>query len=271
MKSLFLVAILFLLSVMPVNADHLTCDPVSETIVTKYEIKLNGVELAAGLESAGDGLVRIYYNIDHLPPGDYVAVAAAGNNSGWSVWSSPPLEFTIEGYELPGEDVIINSGFEAGEDSWNFYTNGVGEFLVGATDSYEGLSSAKIAIDTVGTNVQLNQINVSLEANTDYRLTFAAKSNSGHDFKVSIFKDVKPYTNYGLPSTVVNVMTFWSEHVIEFTTPDLGAPVNDARLMFWFVNHAQTGDEYWLDNVVIEKVDAPSAPPDAPQNVFILQ
>lgn len=268
MKRLFLVVLLSLFFVPYASAANLTANPQLASAVTQYRVQINGVTFSADIESTGDGLVRINYSVDHLLSGNYTAVAAAGNdNNQWSEWSTPVLEFAIN-ETIPCENIVLNSGFEEGTDLWNFFTAGEGDFIA-TSPAYDGLASACLTIDTWGTNIQLNQSGISLDSSTTYRLTFVAKSNTGHDFKVSIFKDAEPYTNYGIPSTVVEVMTFWSAYEIEFTTPDFGASVNDARLMFWFADHAQNGDEYWIDNIVISTADSSSSP-DAPQGLIFL-
>ena len=169
-----------------------------------------------------------------------------------TVASSPPPP--------PATDTMLNPGFEDGTNYWNFFTSGEGDFVVTGT-AYEGSAAACVTTDTGGTNIQLYQANLSLEPNTNYQLTFAAKSNTGHDFKVSMLKHVAPYTNYGLAYHNINLTTGWNTYTIEFTTPDFGAPVNDARLMFWFADNATAGDQFWIDNVVLSKVDSSSPPP----------
>lgn len=74
-------------------ADNLTADPQPSEVVTKYRIDLNGEILNAEIRAAEGTQVQLYYNIDHLPDGKYLAFAAAGNNEGdWSEWSES-LEF----------------------------------------------------------------------------------------------------------------------------------------------------------------------------------
>ena len=160
--------------------------------------------------------------------------------------SSPPPTDTT--------NTMVNPGFENGTYGWQFYTNGNGNFVANAP-AYEGSAAACVTTVTGGTNIQLYQANLSLEPNTNYKLTFAAYSNTGHDFKVSMLKHVAPYTNYGLANQNVNLTTSWNTYTIEFTTPNFGAPVNDTRLMFWFADDATAGDQFRIDNVVLSKVD----------------
>ena len=189
-----------------------------------------------------------------------------GNESGFSIElsfqpSSPqPIDPTNVAVEEISQcqNVVVNPDFESGKSPWSFYTNGTGNFNI-SSSAYEGLNAARITLNTTGTNMQFNQTNISLEPNTDYELSFAAYSNTGHDLQVFLHKDTSPYTDYGLVN-LVNLTTSWSFYTISFTTDNFSDPVDDARLRFWFVNNASNGDEYWIDNVVLCKAGEPPPP-----------
>ncbi|MFH1674069.1 MAG: immunoglobulin domain-containing protein, partial [Pseudomonadota bacterium] len=137
----------------------------------------------------------------------------------------------------PATDTIVNPGFEDGTNCWKFFTSGSGDFAVSGP-GYESSNAACVTTDTGGTNIQLYQCDLSLEPDTDYQLTFAAYSNTGHDCMVSMLKHAAPYTNYGLAYHNVNLTTGWNTYTINFTTSSFDSPVNDARLMFWFADTA---------------------------------
>ena len=160
----------------------------------------------------------------------------------------------------PTENITVNPGFEDGTSSWNFYTNGEGNFVVTAP-GHESTKAACITTVTGGTNVQLHQHDLSLKSNTDYQLRFSAKSNTGHDMTVSVIKHDSPYTNCGVRSYEADLTTSWKTFTIDFRTPDFGDPVDDARLMFWFAGDATPGDQHWIDNVVLTSGDSPPPPP----------
>ena len=149
-------------------------------------------------------------------------------------------------------NLIKNPGFESGKTSWTFYTNGVGTFNVGPP-AYTGNNSARLAFSTVGTNMQLYQQGVALEPNTRYQLSFAAYSNTGHDIRVRLLKQVTPYTPYGLDYTA-NLGTSWAVFTTQFTTSGFASNVTDGRLQFWLIPFAKAGDIYYIDNVRLEKV-----------------
>ena len=146
---------------------------------------------------------------------------------------------------------IINPGFESGTASWKFYTDGTGTFME-EDSGYEG-KAVKLALNSIGTNIQLYQKNIHMEPNTSYRLSFAAYSSSGNDLSVSLIKHDSPYTRYGLSYTA-NLSTSWQYFVTEFDTTSFTDMVDDGRLMFWLAPFAAPGDLYYIDNVRLVKV-----------------
>ena len=156
-------------------------------------------------------------------------------------------------------NLVKNPGFESGTASWLFFTNGIGTFSI-VSPGYAETKAAKIALVSTGTNMQLYQTGVTLNANTRYRLSFAAYSSSGHDMVVRLFKQVSPYTRYA-PDFRPNLGTSWQTFTTEFNTTGFSGTVNDGRLMFYFVGFATAGDIYYIDDVRLEKVAiAPALP-----------
>ncbi|HWR26689.1 MAG TPA: carbohydrate binding domain-containing protein [candidate division Zixibacteria bacterium] len=166
---------------------------------------------------------------------------------------STPLTSNISAPTLPTGSSIINPGFESGTASWNFFTNGAGSFGV-ASPGIEGINAAKLTLTKGGTNIQLNQNELTLEPNILYKLTFSAYSTTGHDLTLRLIKDISPYTNYGLEKTV-NLGTSWQTFSIEFTTQGFSGIVDNGRLLFWISSFAAAGDVYYIDNVKLEKVN----------------
>jgi hypothetical protein len=104
-----------------------------------------------------------------------------------------------------------------------------------------------------GTNIQLYQMGLSLDPNTDYQLSFAAYSNTGRDLSVSLMKHGSPFTNYGISKQAFNLGTGWAVYTLSFRTKNFSTLVNDGRLMFWFADTAVAGDQFFIDNVVLSK------------------
>ena len=178
--------------------------------------------------------------------------ASTLNTNAVTMDSDKNVTVEFEPLQVP-ENILLNPGFEDGENPWKFYTNGEGSFTV-SSPAYDGFGAAFITTVTAGTNIQFYQYNFVLEPNTDYQLSFAAYSNTGHDMSVAIFQHLLPYTNYGLRHSEVNLTMSWNVYTIDFTTSNFSAPVDDARLMFWFADDATAGDQYWIDSVVLSKV-----------------
>ncbi|MFZ3382389.1 MAG: carbohydrate binding domain-containing protein [Candidatus Methanoperedens sp.] len=155
-------------------------------------------------------------------------------------------------------NIIDNPSFESGTSSWNFFTNGTGTFTA-SSPGYEGTNSAVLALNMIGSNVQLFQNGIVLEPDTNYRLSFAGYSTTGNDVAVILFKHVSPYTNYGLSNTF-DLGTSWQVFNYEFTTKGFTRNVSDGRFQFWLSPFASAGDIYYLDNIILEKVSAPSLP-----------
>ncbi|KPQ43135.1 MAG: Carbohydrate binding domain protein, partial [Candidatus Methanoperedens nitroreducens] len=100
---------------------------------------------------------------------------------------------TLMAFSMPVKALALsNPGFESGTTPWLFYTNGAGSFTVGPY-GYVGINAAKLTLNSGGGNIQLFQTGVALEANTRYRLSFAAYSTTGHDVTVRLIKHGSPY------------------------------------------------------------------------------
>ncbi|HEY6585828.1 MAG TPA: carbohydrate binding domain-containing protein, partial [Candidatus Methanoperedens sp.] len=84
-------------------------------------------------------------------------------------------------------------------------------------------------------------------------LSFAAKSSSGRDLRVSLLKHGSPYTNYGLRQKF-DLTKDWQTFTTEFNTKRFTNTVNDGRLMFYLAPFAKAGDKYDFDSVKLEEV-----------------
>ena len=167
----------------------------------------------------------------------------AGNN----LAASYTWQFTTASQQ---PNLISNGGFESGTTSWQLYASGGGMFTT-PSPGFEGNNAAKLDITSSGSNIQFYQIGVTLEANTRYRLSFAAYSNTGHDVTIRLFQHISPYTSYA-PDFTPNLGTSWSTFTTEFTSPSFA--VNDGRFQFWLSPFAGAGDIYYIDNIRLEKV-----------------
>jgi hypothetical protein len=162
--------------------------------------------------------------------------------------------------------LVQNPGFESGTAPWQFFTNGTGSF----SDIGPGGGSphaAVIQIGGQGTNVQLYQAGIPIRADAHYRLSFQAYSTTGHNLKVYVHKHGVPYSNYGLTDWSCDLTEAWKRFSMEFRTMNFSGTVNDARIRFWFADNAVAGDRYYIDNVILEDVEA--VPPEHSQELVI--
>jgi hypothetical protein len=136
-----------------------------------------------------------------------------------------------------------------------FYTNGNG-FIQQGSPLHDN-QALNVTISQNGSNTQLYQSNIPLEAGATYRLSFAAYSNTGDGMDVVLQQHGAPYDNYGLAKHF-SLMTTWALYSVDFACVTPSA-VSDGRLMFWFGTSAKSGDQDWFDRVVLEKTGSTSS------------
>jgi len=138
--------------------------------------------------------------------------------------------------------------------------DGAGTFITTGVPGNEGTQASKLALNSVGSNIQLYQtpLNNSLEPNTGYRLSFMAYSNTGHDVTVKLFKHTNGAILYA-PDFTANLGTSWQNFTTEFNTSGyFSGNVTDPRFQFWIAPFAVAGDIYYIDNVRLEKLPPPN-------------
>jgi hypothetical protein len=124
---------------------------------------------------------------------------------------------------------------------------------------YDDNQALSLVIAQAGNNVQLYQNGIPLEVGTKYRLSFAAYSSTGNGMDVELQQHGAPYASYGL-NTHISLSTSWALYSVEFAAT-VQNPVSDGRLMFWLAPYASSGDRYFIDGVVLEKVGSTSVTP----------
>jgi hypothetical protein len=177
------------------------------------------------------------------------------SSSGSSVTSGAALLRVTTG----SVSILSNWAFDNGTSSWTFFTNGAGGFTV-VNGGVHSPTAGRLAITAEGSNVQLLQAPLTLEAGAKYVLSFKAYCSTGHDFSVSLQKHGSPYTPYGLTSQVVDLTTAWKDFAVQFTAGGFTGVATDGRLMFWIAPYDAGGDEYYIDAVVLAKVSSVAPP-----------
>ena len=165
----------------------------------------------------------------------------------WSSWQTDYSNTAPRWYDekIEWHSNLIRDGDFRDVDDWFFYTNGGGDFT--------NICQGRINVTSPGTNVQLYQDSLTLEAGTRYRLSFRAYSNTGHDLQVTLVKNLSPYTNYGLKK-VFNLTNAWQTFTVDFATSGFVGTVSDGRLMFWLAPYDAAGDQFFFDNVILEEI-----------------
>ena len=237
-------------------------NPVSVTMDADQAVTANFspslVQHTLTVGTFGNGVVNLNPSGGTYQEGTQVQLTAVAD-PGWvfSNWSGDvtgsvnPVSVTMDADKAvtanfaegsgPGTNLISNPGFESGLGSWRFYTNGLGMRLRSSRPGYEGAQAGLITTNTGGTNIQLYQYGLQLEPNTDYQLSFAAYSSTGHDLRVSLCKHVSPYTQLWSNKARADLTSGWKTFTINFKTTNFSAPVNDGRLLFWFADDARAG------------------------------
>jgi hypothetical protein len=220
----------------------------TSSLPLSYQWKRGGTDIAGATSASYTTLPTI------LADSGSVFTCTVSNTAGSISSSAATLTVTTTTTSL-----LSNPGFEFGAAPWVFYTNTSGSFNNNAAGNGSA-HSGHISIAQAGSNVQLYQSDIVLEANAQYRLTFMAYSNTGHDVSVSLQKHGSPYTNYGLSNTLYNLTNSWAGYSVQFNTSGFSGTVNDGRLMFWLAPYAAAADEYFLDDVTLEMI-IPTGPP----------
>ncbi len=212
-------------------------------------IDLGGSVVAGDLVAAGDGKSAVL-------TGNAAGFARIRAISG-ILTPTPSDTVTVVEPPPPPANILVNGGFESGNQAWTFSTNGVGSFSI-ISPGFVGAKAAQVSITTQGTAVQLYQKDITLTAGQGYRLKFSALCNTGHDVSISIFKHGTPFTPYGLTNFVCNLTNTWKSFSVDFVAAGFSGTVTDARLRIWLGIYDANGDVYRFDDVSIEPLPAPT-------------
>ncbi len=212
------------------------------------------------------GITTTTYGLDGLKNSTtYYWRVSAKASGGISAWS-PAASLTT--FDLPpslSKNAVTNPNFESGTTGWTFFTDGDGRFAVEAP-GYQKPASAKVYITQNGSQVELYQDGLVMSPDSNYRLSFAAASNYGHDVEVSVLKGGAPFTYYGLAADRVDLRPAWKTYYVDFKPGNFLSPVNDVRLRFWFGPYAEAGDLFSIEDVQLVAVNA-GTPPPAPDGL----
>jgi hypothetical protein len=234
--------------------------------ITVYAVARDAGNNYVGNVSATWSLIGVTGSVvpgDLVPSGDTKSAKFKGNGAGTAqiqaasgvLVPTPSGTITVP-VPPPATNLVVNGGFESGTASWTFQTNGAGSFTA-VSPGNVGAKAGQVSITTPGTAVQLFQRNISLTSGGQYRLSFKAICNTGHDVQLSVFKHASPFTPYGLTNQVFNLTTSWASYSVDFTASGFAGTVGDARLRFWVSPYDASGDVYQFDDVRLEQLPVP--------------
>ncbi len=149
-------------------------------------------------------------------------------------------------------DVVVNPGFESGVQPWVCKTC----ILTAGAPAYSGAAAGQLRTTHRTTLAQLIQNNLTLQPNTQYQLTFWARSG-GQNLRVDLQRQTSPFPNYGLNQSF-DVTTEWQQFTATFTTTGFNQPVSNARLRFRAAKGK--GLLYSIDDVSLVAIGAPPTP-----------
>ena len=139
------------------------------------------------------------------------------------------------GGDGPGDDgaeLLLNTGFDSA-DYWGG-TDGMADSIT------EGIFSINVAAAGNAWDVSLKQ-NLTLVADTDYVLSFDARSDDGRDIIAGLGLDAAPWTNM---VETISLTTEWTRYTVNLTSTGFGGESNRA-----FFDMGAAAGQVQLDNV----------------------
>jgi hypothetical protein len=216
------------------------------------------------------------------PGGMYWWRVRAHNREGWGPYSAS-WTFTIsnDSSVFTSTNLVVNGGFEGGKSAWRYYQNGDGNAFAVVTTAPvpEGTHQAMITLgSTIGTNNQIYQTGLMLEANTAYRITFAHHASAETRFRVRVIEQDDDYREYGFGWKYVYPTTSVQTYTLDFTTANFTGSVRDAMVQFYFVRGMPSSTIYLDDISIVKAAEGPgkeavqaTVPLDVPGEFTLMQ
>lgn len=146
---------------------------------------------------------------------------------------------------------LVNGDFENGKQGW---TAKIATFNT-ATPAHSGNAAAQLKTSKKTGRAQFFQSNITLQSGATYELTFWAKSPSGKDLDVSLYKQTSAKTSYGLKNRTFALTSNWQQFTVSFTTSGFNGTTSDGRLRFRMPKGQNI--EFSIDDVSLTTSDAP--------------
>ena len=146
-------------------------------------------------------------------------------------------------------DYIYDGGFEKDPtlSRWQLelHNDATGKMGVSTADPFAGLLAAKVLVtqsDGINWHIQWKQTGLSLEKDSLYTVSFAARADANRKVTVAVMKDVSPWTSFSV--TTLQVKANWQVYTLSFRAPEDCR--GDVRLSFELGTSAGT---YWFDEI----------------------
>lgn len=161
--------------------------------------------------------------------------------------SSPPTQ-TV--------NILKNPSFESGNSSWFSpwwldVSHGTAATLNKDTSVFtDGLTSARINVTKPSSTIwytQFFQDNLTINANTSYKISFWAKSQVNKSIQVIIQKVKSPYTQY--LNKTIKLSTSWQKYDLTFNST-----VSDSNVKLAFLLSEYSGST-WFDNFSFTEIN----------------
>ena len=145
------------------------------------------------------------------------------------------------------KELIMNGSFEQNLQNWSTLVTGgaKGTIAADATVAKHGTKSAKISINTVGTefwNVQLKSNNFKVEKGKDYKIGFYAKADVDKEVRLEVMENQTWKYVMGPAYTTSKEWKFYEFY--------FNGPFNTNAMILAFGWGKQTGN-FWVDSVTV--------------------
>jgi hypothetical protein len=145
---------------------------------------------------------------------------------------------------------VVYSTFETTLAPWTLSTNGTGSLALVTTGCGGTGKKARVYVATTGSYRYFQTTGIRLAGRQQYKLTFYAYNNRGHDMRVSVVKSSSPGTSYGLAPTTVALGTSCVKYTY-YLTPPFDGQVTDAMIRFDMSPYDAAGDYYYFDQICL--------------------
>ncbi|MFK7970965.1 MAG: carbohydrate binding domain-containing protein [Bacteroidia bacterium] len=228
--------------VNPYTGTTLANEPSVAMVETNNENTLYGFWKGDRLRSvpAGGSLIRRHVDMLDSLWMQYVRGQYASNTALASSWN--------QGSRPSGPNVARDGDFELNNIGQNYimelHSTAAATISTSAVNPYAGTYCGQVDVTQVtgtGWHMQFKQSGGTVEEDSSYVVTFAARANAPRTLDLSVMRDNAPYTWYN--GITVNLTTNWQVFTFTFVAPEDNT--GNLRLSFGFNN--QTGTYYFDD------------------------